>query len=77
MKLFLRLESVTPEHIRQSMFVNGRWVGDLTLKHGEYQELGVALLLGAKHMMGILEVEIDPIGWDEEGNFAMPNRRQK
>ena len=36
MRLHLRLDAVTPSHIRESVFVNGRLAGVLTLDHGEY-----------------------------------------
>ena len=72
MKIHLRLDSVSPEHIRQTMFCDGANCGEICLRHGEYQLFGCALSMGAGQMRGYLEVVIDPIGHDDEGEFAMP-----
>lgn len=72
MKLHLRLDHVDGTHIRETLFFDGANVGSLMMRHGEYQAFGAALLLGAKQMHGHLEIEIDLIANDEDGNFIMP-----
>lgn len=77
MRLHLRLDSVTPEHIRQTVFFEGANCGTLCMRHGEYQLFGVALKMGADRMQGHLIIEIDDIGYDDRGEFAMPSREQE
>lgn len=72
MKLHLRLDHVDGTHIRETLFFDGASCGELTMRHAEYQAFGAALLLGAKQMHGWLEIEVDPIANDEDGNFMMP-----
>jgi hypothetical protein len=76
-RLHLRLDAVTPAHIRQTVFVDGANCGMLTLDHRQYQILAAALLVGAEVMPERwaslrLDVEIDPISHDAQGNFVMP-----
>lgn len=72
MRIHLRLDSVSGAHIRQTVFIDGGNCGALCLRHGEYQMFVTALLLGAGGMAGHVTVEVDPIGWDKDGEFAMP-----
>lgn len=74
-KIYLRLDKVTPEHITQTIFFNGANAGKLTLRHGEYQIFGAALLLAAGKMKPHLELSYDDIEHDSEGNFNMPEKR--
>ncbi len=76
MKLHLRLDHVDSTHIRETLFFNGANCGELTMSHAEYQAFGAALLLGAAQMQGHLEIINDPIGNDDDGNFAMPKKRR-
>ena len=77
MRLRLRLDSITPKHIVQTLFIDGRNCGTIVLDHGEYQLFGAALLLGAQQMKGHLVVEIDPVDHDSDGHFAMPRNRKQ
>lgn len=84
MKIILRLDDVTPEHIHETVFINGANCGQLCFRHGEYQTFVAALMLGAKHMTqswppdagSLLEIDNDPIGWDKNGDFCMPNDKR-
>jgi hypothetical protein len=72
MKLHLRLDHVNSSHIHQTVFFNGANCGTLNLRHGEYQILGAALLLGSEQMKDHLKLEIDPISHNSDGEFTMP-----
>ena len=70
----LRLESVTPRHIKQAVLIDEENCGVLTLTHGAYQLLGALLMLGADHSQGFTKVQVDAIAHDANGNFTMPGR---
>ena len=76
-RIHLRLDRVTPMHITESIFMDGRFCGQLTFDHGEYQLFGAALLLGSERMQGNLTVEVDPIAHDAEGNFASSHENER
>lgn len=71
MRLHLRLDAVSNTHITESVFVDGALAGTLCFRHGEYQLFGAALLMGANQTHGDLVVEMDPITFDEKGNFKI------
>ena len=74
MKLHLRLDDITSEHVRETLFIDGRNAGSLCLSIGEYQWFGAALLLGAERTKGNFEVTFDKPAWDSDGHFCMPSR---
>lgn len=83
MHLHMRLDSVSDrgedddDYIHETMIIDGREVGQLKLRIGEYQLFGAALGMGADQTRGHLKVTNDPIGRDEEGNFKMPERGEE
>lgn len=77
MHLHLRLDDVGDEFIVESLIVDGRVAGRITLGIGEYQLIGAALGLGADQTKGQLKVTHDKIGHDKEGNFKMLERDEE
>lgn len=74
-RIHLRLDQVTSAHIHQTVVMDGRPCGALVLDHGEYQIFGAMLCLGADIVNRGAQrvvVEVDPIGRDADGDFAMP-----
>jgi hypothetical protein len=63
-KLVMRVDRVTADHVHETWFAGPASgtlakIGCLCTTIGEYQIIGVALRLGAKHTMGALVVESD------------------
>ncbi len=75
--LHLRLDEVGDEFIVETLIVNGRVAGQITLKIGEYQLIGAALGMGADQTQGHLRVTHDKIDYDKEGNFKMPEKLEE
>ncbi len=74
MKLHLRLDSVSPTEIRETIIVDHKKCGQITLDHASYSLFGATLLLGAAQTHGDCKETIDPIANDEDGYLVMPTK---
>lgn len=74
MRIHLRLDKVQPEHITQTLFINGGNCGELIMRHDEYGAFRTMLILGADKMRKRCTLNIDKINHVKGGNFAMPKK---